>query len=228
MGLENKLKNNNISVSVLNAENIEEFLGKLKLISTRNNLADIAIHYDVMDGEFVKNHGVDIEMVEIAKKFNYFVDVHLMVKKPLRYINRAVMLGANSITVHVEIDGLFDILTRLNELKKDGKISNIGLAIKPETDIKELEPYLYLVDMILVMTVEPGKGMQAYQSQMEEKMLELKSLGKILQVDGGINNETIITAKESGATSFVVGSYLTQNIDSLEKRIIEMYKLRSK
>lgn len=216
--------NSNIAVSILNAEKKENFLRDLKETVKVNDIKNVSVHIDVMDGMFVKENGVDIEYVKKAKKEGFFVDVHLMVKDPISYINDAVKYGADSITVHFEIENLVEVLKYLKNLKNMKKISNIGLALKPDTKIDNINEYLDYVDMILFMTVEPGYGMQKYMPKVEEKILKINNLNKVIQVDGGINIETIKRAKKCDVNSFVVGSYLTKNTSNLDLRIKELIK----
>ena len=209
----------NIAISILNADKKEEFLKELKVICKKKKLDNISIHIDVMDGKFVPNHGVDLKYSLTAHKLGFYTDVHLMVESPDEFIQKSIEYGVDNITVHYEIENLTDVLTRLNLFKKQKKLANIGLAIKPGTDISTINEYLYLVDTILVMTVEPGKGMQEYMKECEKKLSVSTAMNKVFQVDGGVNETTIISAKKAGATSFVVGSYLTKNITELESRI---------
>ncbi len=223
--MENKIKEPNISVSVLGLDNQNqnEFLKKLKEISEKNGLENIIIHYDIMDEVFVKYQGVDYMTVQNANKLGFFTDAHLMVEEPMKYISKLVNQGVNSITVHYEIENLNDVLMHLNRFKLLRKISNIGLAVKCGTDISNIHEYLYLVDMILVMSVEPGLGGQSYMNEANNKLSMLKYTNKILQVDGGVNLDTIDKAKKSGATSFVVGSYLTKDLENLEENLSKIY-----
>ena len=214
-----KMLVNNIAVSILNAENKEKFLSNLKKTIQDLGLNNISAHIDVMDGKFVKETGVELKYAKVAKELDFFVDVHLMVEKPIKYIDEALKYGADNITVHLEIGSLKEVLEYLNKLKNEKKLSSISIAVKPDTKLEKLKEYLDYIDMVLLMTVEPGKGMQKYIEKVENKMLELKDSGKILQVDGGINEETIIRAKKCNVNSFVVGSYLTKNETQLKERL---------
>ncbi len=225
--MENKIANSNIAVSILGVEDKQKFLVNLKSLCEAKGYNDVIIHYDIMDGIFVKNKGVDYMSVDIAHNLGFYTDVHLMVESPMVYISKIVAQGANSITVHYEIENLYEVLIHLNMLKSQKKIQNIGLAIKPDTKIHNLHEYLYLVDMILIMSVEPGLGGQKYIEAVNEKLVGLKTTDKILQVDGGVNLDTIECARKCGVTSFVVGSYLTYDTKNLEENLDKIYNMKS-
>lgn len=224
--MENNIMNNsNISVSILNVDELDKFLIRLRSICKKRNLDNVIVHFDVMDGVFVPNSGVDFLKVQNAKKLGFYTDVHLMVEDPMKYISKLVQQGVDSITVHYEIEDLALVLTHLNRLKSQKKIKNIGLAIKPETDIQNIHEYYYLIDSILIMSVNPGAGGQKYIEDVNEKIIALKYTNKIIEVDGGVNDKTLPMAKKCGATSFVVGSYLTSNINNLEENLCNLYDI---
>lgn len=204
-----------ISTSFLSSINIPKDLVKLNETDTDY------IHVDIMDGKFVKKKTMPFkEMRNIYKYTSKRLDVHLMVKNPKKYIKDYASLNTEYITIHIETD---DILKNLELIKKYG--IKCGLAIKPNTEIKELVPYLPLLDLILVMSVEPGEGGQKFIDNTEDKIKELKVLLKeykskaLINVDGGINKDT--KDKCMNADILVVGSYVVL-ADDFQKRIDEV------
>ena len=198
-----------VSASFLSSKDIPKFLTKL-------NDTDINyIHVDVMDGVYVKNKTMPFrEMKHISDYTSKRLDVHLMVKKPLKYIDDYASLNTEYITIHKDIDD--DLLKCLKEIKS--YYIKAGIALKSEDEIKDIIPYLPYIDLILVMSVTPGAGGQAFQEEAVDKLKELKILkneykGKfsfIVNVDGRINNNTI--AKVKDYTDMVVsGSYLADS-----------------
>ena len=198
-----------VSASFLSSKDIPKFLTKL-------NDTDINyIHVDVMDGAYVKNKTMPFrEMKHISDYTSKRLDIHLMVKKPLKYIDDYASLNTEYITIHKDIDD--DLLKCLKEIKS--YYIKAGIALKNEDEIKDIIPYLPYIDLILVMSVTPGAGGQTFQEEAVDKLKELKILkneykGKfsfIVNVDGGINNNTI--AKVKDYTDMVVsGSYLADS-----------------
>ena len=167
------------------------------------------IHVDVMDGHFVPNitFGAPV-MAKFRRHTNKFFDVHLMISDPLAYIKDFAEAGADGITFHVESDS--DIKETIEEIKKYKKIP--ALSLKPGTQAKAVFPYLDSVEMILVMTVEPGFGGQSFMPGMLDKIRLIKSeserIGRDIkiQVDGGINEQTAALVKAAGANVLVAGS----------------------
>lgn len=221
---------NNLSISILNAENISSFLEKLKNVEKMldnkkiEKLFNITIHFDVMDNEFVPNTGIDIKKIEEVEKSGYHVDTHLMVARPVEdgYIDKAIKLGCNDITIHYEISKFEDTLNYLLDKKRElGGNLNIGVALKPKTDISVLEKYIAKIDKVLVMSVEPGFGGQSYIEASTDKIAKIKEkYGNIfVQVDGGINDQTISKVISAGVDSAVVGSYLTKYEMKLQDRV---------
>ena len=194
-----------ISASYLSIkENLEENIKKLS-----NTNVDY-IHVDIMDGKFVSNTNItDIKLLELNKP----LDIHLMVKDVYKFIDMYKNLKPEYITFHLEIEeNLFEII---DYIKSNG--IKAGLSIKPNTDIGLLTPYLHLLDLILVMSVEPGKGGQEFIIDSKEKIDALKIVKKVnnynyqIEVDGGINNNTIKYCEN--ADIVVVGSYITNSED---------------
>lgn len=169
------------------------------------------IHFDVMDGVFVNNisYGVPV-LASVRKHTDMFIDVHLMITDPLKYIKIFADNGADMISFHHESQS--DTAAVIAAIKAEGK--KAGVAIKPGTPYEEIIPFVKDVDMILVMTVEPGFGGQGFIYEMLEKIRGLKAYidencpGTHIQVDGGINAETAALVKEAGADILVAGSYL--------------------
>lgn len=169
------------------------------------------LHIDVMDGHFVPNISFGAPVFKMIRKdFSRVFDVHLMISEPLRYIDDFVKAGADIITFHVECDS--DIQATIDKIKAAGK--RVGLVLKPKTPASVLKPYLDQLDMVLVMTVEPGFGGQSFMYDMMPKVKEIREMitasGKDidLEVDGGVNAETAKICVENGANVLVAGSYL--------------------
>ena len=167
------------------------------------------IHIDVMDGHFVPNITIGAPVVKALKPHCQIpLDVHLMIENPQNYIDDFVKAGADIITFHYEAAG---------ELTEDiiGHIKSqdvlVGLSIKPKTPPQEILKYLLMVDMVLIMTVEPGFGGQSFMADCAKKIPVIKQNAPenlIIQVDGGINEETAKICKDLGANSMVAGSYI--------------------
>lgn len=200
-----------LSVSILNSENKE------KTIKLLNNTNISYIHMDVMDGEFVSQKSLPYqELKELSSISSKKLDIHLMINNPEEYIDNIQDLNnIENITIHLEIDK--DIKKILSKIKS----LNIkrGLSIKPNTDINKLLPYLEEIDLILVMTVEPGLGGQPFLESSTKRLSEIKSLigtrNILLEVDGGINNNTINLVKDANIS--VVGSYITKSDNPIER-----------
>lgn len=163
------------------------------------------IHLDVMDGHFVPNITIGAPVIKAMNAVcDIDFDVHLMISEPLKYIEDFADAGADIITFHVECDS--DINETVNEIIHCG--CKAGLAVKPATPIEAVYPYIDRLSMVLVMTVEPGFGGQSFMDDMMPKIEKLrKDFPHIdIQVDGGINPETIKTCAKAGANVFVAGS----------------------
>ena len=169
------------------------------------------LHIDVMDGDFVPSISFGMPVIRsIRKESDMFFDVHLMVSAPERYIQDFVDCGADSITVHAEA---CEDLERAIELIHDAGVK-AGVSIKPATPVNDISHLLEDVDMVLVMTVQPGFGGQKYIEDCTEKIRELRELIEEddldvdIQVDGGINQDTLETVIRAGANLLVAGSYV--------------------
>ena len=169
------------------------------------------LHIDVMDGDFVPSISFGMPMIKsIRKESNMFFDVHLMVTEPERYIRDFVECGADSITVHAE--ACEDLERTLEQIKASGV--KTAVSIKPSTPVNDISHLLEDVDMVLVMTVQPGFGGQKYMDECTEKIQELRELidkedlDVDIQVDGGINDDTLETVMRAGANFMVAGSWV--------------------
>ncbi len=175
------------------------------------------IHLDIMDGKFVKNKTMPFsEMKNIYKYTSKRLDVHLMTKDSANYIRDYASLNTEYITIHIESNNVKENL----ELIKSYEIKP-GLAISPNTSLSEVIPYLPLIKQILIMSVEPGEGGQAFIKETEKKLEEAKTLVEeykldiIINVDGGINDKTINYCKK--ADMIVSGSYIILSDNFQEK-----------
>lgn len=167
------------------------------------------IHFDVMDGMFVPSISFGMPVLaSIHDATEQFMDAHLMVQEPIRYVEAFQKAGADSVTVHLE--ACEDVKTTLDKIHACGM--NAGLAVNPETDVKELVPYLEDVEMILIMSVHPGFGGQKFIPESLDKiravraMLNEKNLETDIQVDGGIYVENVREVLDAGANVIVAGS----------------------
>ena len=184
------------------------------------------LHLDIMDGAFVPNLSIGLPVVSsIRKRSGMFFDVHLMIEDPIRYVRDFAAAGADGITFHVE--AVSDAKRTIEEICGCGK--KVGISLKPATPIEAVLPFLDLVDMVLVMTVEPGFGAQAIIPEALEKVRALRQeaerRGKKLniEVDGGIKKETILDAYRAGANVFVAGSAVFK--DDLAENVRELSRL---
>ncbi len=183
------------------------------------------LHIDVMDGDFVPSISFGMPVIKsIRKESNLFFDVHLMVSAPERYIKDFADCGADSITVHAEA---CEDLERAIELIRDAGVE-AGISIKPATPVNDISHFLEDVDTVLVMTVQPGFGGQKYIEDCTEKIQELRELidkedlDVNIQVDGGINDDTLKTVIEAGANLLVAGSYVFRgDLESNAREIID-------
>lgn len=167
------------------------------------------LHIDVMDGIFVPDISFGMPVIEsIRNCSDIFFDVHLMIEKPERYIKAFVDCGSDMINFHVEATN--DVAGTIGKIKFYGK--KAGITIKPETPVEAVEPYLKQVDMVLVMTVEPGFGGQKYIPESTERIRRARELADALgvdldiQVDGGVGQDNVHVVLEAGANVVVSGS----------------------
>ena len=172
------------------------------------------VHVDVMDGMFVPNITIGIPVVKSIRPTTALpLDVHLMIVEPGRYVEQFCDAGADLVTVHVESDTeekLHDAIARIH-----AKGKRAGVVLKPKTPAETVLPFLNEVELVLVMTVEPGFGGQSFMADMMPKLTLLRSRYPHLdlQVDGGINLETVKAAAKAGANVFVAGSAVFKSAD---------------
>ncbi len=165
-------------------------------------------HLDVMDGHFVPNISIGVPVVaSVRRATDLFLDVHLMIDTPRKYVDQFVAAGADMVVIHLESDtpeNIHATLARIHELGVKA-----GLTIKPGTSVETMEPYLGEIDMALIMTVEPGFGGQSFMADMMPKVTWLREkMGPdfLIQVDGGVDAKTAPVCKEAGANVLVSGS----------------------
>lgn len=192
-----------------------------EIISVSNAGAD-CIHIDVMDGKFVNNVTNGEEMMKAAiASTKLYLDVHLMVENPEKYIS--TYKNANCITFHIESVNDENVNELINAIKIYG--IDVGIAIKPNTNVLKLEKYINIIDKVIVMTVEPGFGGQELIENTLEKVRELRMLNKDLniEVDGGINLNTANKAISAGANILVAGTAIF-SAENRKKVIEELRK----
>ena len=193
-----------IAPSVLTAD-----FTKLATELEKINTADY-IHIDIMDGHFVPNISFGPAITKTINDISKLpLDVHLMVSNPVKWIDRFSLSNVEIITVHVESN---QYLEAIDLIRKNGK--KVGISIKPHTPIDEIIELLDQVNLVLVMTVEPGFGGQSFMADMMDKVKSLSSirtkdnLDFIIEVDGGVNKDTIKTCQQAGVDMVVAGSYV--------------------
>lgn len=200
-----------IATSILNMKKDSEHFNRL------NHTTTDFIHLDIMDGNFVCNQSDMFDFVNnnIVEKP---LDIHLMVQNPIPYIEKYSKLNPNNITVHYEADCLLESLHSIKE-----KNIKVGLAINPKTDVHQIEECLDKIDLLLIMSVEPGLGGQSY-IDVSNKLKEARNLQKkysfVIEVDGGIKDNNIASIDADIA---VVGSFITSKED-FQKQIDELKK----
>lgn len=198
-----------VAPSLLGA-NLLDIENEVKLL---NSTKAEWLHLDVMDGSFVENISFGMDIIKRIKPLTDLkFDIHLMVINPFNQVVKAVDSGADFITIHIEaIDD--NIFKQCYEYLNDKKIG-FGLAVNPDTEIKQIEKYLDKINLVLVMSVFPGKGGQTFISNSLTKvtmLVELKNtlgLEYKISIDGGINDDNFQSAKDSGVDVLVSGSYL--------------------
>lgn len=184
------------------------------------------LHLDVMDGRFVPNITFGAPVIKsIRNRTSLVFDVHLMIDEPLKYIEDFQKAGADIITFHVESSSSAE--ETVDKIRECG--CKAGISVKPKTGVEEILPLLEKLDMVLVMTVEPGFGGQSFMPETMEKIKTLRSeierrgLSVDIQVDGGINEKTVEIAAAAGANVFVAGSAVFGAVDPAN----EIEKLRN-
>lgn len=206
------MSNNKIAPSILAAD-YANFASELKRIEETS--AEY-VHIDIMDGQFVPNITFGADVVASMRKHSKLVfDCHLMVVNPERFVYAFAQAGADIMTVHAE--STLHIHGALQKIKKAGM--KAGVVINPGTPVSAIEPVLSLVDQVLIMTVNPGFGGQAFIPEMLEKVQKVakirdeKGYDFDIEVDGGVDNKTIKACYQAGANVFVAGSYLFKASD---------------
>lgn len=174
------------------------------------------LHVDIMDGSFVPNKTSDDKIqLSYLKHSQKPLDIHLMVEDVEHYIDIYKELKPTYITFHIELNDRLNMGKIIEKLHQEG--IGVGLSLKPSTSVDEILPYLNIIDMVLVMSVEPGMGGQTFLPIALEKIKILKQYQKdytfSIEVDGGINKETSYQCKVAGADIVVVGSYITKESD---------------
>ncbi len=183
--------------------------------------ADI-IHIDIMDGHFVPNLTIGPPVVQSLRSVTILpFDVHLMLTNPLSFVKPFAEAGADNITIHVECNDNID--ATICEIRKYD--CSVGISLRPKTSFEKVLPYLEKVDLVLVMTVEPGFGGQSFMSDMMSKVKAIRQIIKNqalsvhLEVDGGIDNRTASIVAEAGANMLVAGTSVFKNPVGPEKAI---------
>lgn len=186
------------------------------------------VHVDVMDGCFVPNISFGMPIISAVRSCtDLVVDVHAMIVNPDKYIKDFAKAGADIITFHLEALEPNRVMETIDAIHNEGL--KAGISIKPGTDVKELVPYINSIEMVLIMTVEPGFGGQKFMPDMMDKVRFVRKIANKenkelnIQVDGGINNETLKDAMEAGANIFVLGTafFKSETLIDAEKLLSE-------
>ena len=185
------------------------------------------VHLDVMDGNFVPNITMGPVIIEsIRRRTKLFLDAHLMINQPERYLDDFKRAGVNSIIIHRE--ACCNFLKTVQQIKKLDMIA--GIALRPVTPVKSIKDVIQEMDLVLIMTVEPGFGGQPYMAGIEKKIIQVRNLMKEkgleipIEVDGGINTETAPVVVKAGATRLVAGyaifsGNVVENVEKLRRSV---------
>ncbi len=205
------------SISILDCDfnNLEYEINRV------NNSNSDLIHIDIMDGKFVPNNTLEkFDMNKISKYSDKNFDVHLMVENPIDYITSFITPLTDYISIHLESKGIDQ---SLKSIKENG--IKCGLAINPDTEIQKLYPFLEIIDMVIIMSVFPGKGGQKFIENTYDKVETLRNHDKNIDisVDGGVSSSNSKTLISKGASTLVSGSYLMKS-DNINNSIKNMLK----
>lgn len=207
-----------VSTSILSIK--ENLIDKIKIL---NNTNTDYIHLDIMDGIFVPNTSFDFDTIkEVTSNTDKKLDVHLMVSNPLKYIEEYKTINPEFITIHYEIENPIECIRAI----KNNNI-RVGVSIRPDTDVEKIYNLLHDIDLVLIMSVEPGKGGQMFISDTLNKVVKLRKyidenkLNTIIEIDGGINNSNAKSCINSGVDILVSGSFIT-NSDNYENQISKL------
>lgn len=208
-----------VSTSILNSNDRVDSVLQLNCTNTSY------IHIDVMDGKFVPNiqfkSSKEIRSIEQVSK--YPLDIHLMVENPLEYVNQLKNMNIEFITFHLEVIGELSCI--IKQIKEKGY--KVGISIKPSTDIQRIVPYLEDIDLVLIMSVEPGFGGQKFLPETIERVKNLKNIilkhhcNVQIEVDGGISDQNVSMLKD--ADIIVVGSYIIKS-DHYDQQIKKLFQ----
>ena len=208
------MKNLIVAPSLLAAKQI------VKEAKEIENIENVWLHFDVMDGKFVPNTSFSLDdLLTMKKETSLYLDVHLMIEEPEVHFKNYVNNGADLITIHYEATN--DLASLIKMIKESGV--KVGVSIKPNTNVEVLTPYLKDLDLVLIMSVEPGFGGQSFIPSALDKIAYLRkeidnnNYSCLIEVDGGINKETGELCKKAGVDVLVAGSYLFGKEDILER-----------
>lgn len=207
-----------IATSILSAD----LMNMQRDIEKAENAGADLIHIDIMDGHFVNNISFGLRIIRDVKKISRVpLDVHLMIEHPEPYLDTIIGYGADMVMIHAEgTPHTYGAIQKIHELG-----AKAGIVLNPGTPVSSILPILPIVDQVLIMTVNPGFGGQKFIPEMTDKIRKLDQLNQTrpdchfdIEVDGGIDNETIKICKNAGANVFVSGSYIFHSND-IEGRV---------